>query len=76
MERYNNDPKLVQHKFMPLRTLLGQMPRETGNAQADIHALRGYIEQLVGSVEYMLDHLTIEQFADGELKKLGGEHNG
>ena len=74
--KYVNDPKLVQHKFMPLRTLLGQMPRETGNAQADVHALRGYVEQLVGSLEYMLEHLTLQQFADGELEKIGGVKNG
>ena len=74
--RYENDPKRVQHKYAPLRTMLPPLPKETGNLTEDYRALRQWLAQLGVAMEYALEHLTVEQFADGELEKIGGVKNG
>lgn len=74
--RYDNDAKLTQHKCPSIRLLVGHMPTETGNLKEDVRNLRNYMEQLTVSLEYVLEHLTIEQFADGEIEKIGGGQNG
>lgn len=71
--RHENDPKKTQHKYMPLRMMLMPMPKESGNSLNDIRALKDYVERLTVAVEYALEHLTIQQFADGELEQIGGE---
>ena len=71
--KYDNDPKKTQHKYAPFRTMLAPMPKETGNLTEDYRALKQWLAQLGTAMEYALEHLTIEQFADGELEKIGGK---
>lgn len=68
-----NAAKRNQHKYQPLRAIVGEIPTETGDAKRDMQNLREYVKQTVVAVEYILEHLTLQQFADGELEKIGGK---
>ena len=71
-----NDPKNTQHKHKPLQSMLPPMPKESGDAAKDYRELRQWLKQLGIALEYALEHLTIEQFADGEIEKIGGKQDG
>ena len=62
-----------QYQYQPIRTIVGDVPQCIGDLRRDNENLRNYLERLVEAVEHSLEHLTLAQFADGELEKMGGK---
>ena len=62
-----------QHHHQPIRAIIGDVPKSIGDREKDIENLRQYIQQMVGAIEYAFEHITLAQFADGEIGKIGGK---
>ncbi len=62
-----------QHHYQPIRAIIGEVPKSVGEHDKDIENLRRYIHRMLEVIEYNFEHLTLAQFADGEIGKIGGK---
>ena len=65
--------KTTQRRYTPLRALLPELPGQSDDPKQEAKNLRAYVNSLVEAIEYLLEHLTVQQFADGEIDALRKE---